>query len=102
MTNQNFYDTIRHRREELGLTQKEMADAIGVDIPMYSRIERGNRPIKSSAIARMASALKLDAGALRRLWLVEKVISVVDTEEDAVDILSLAVRNMSDRSTANI
>lgn len=98
----SFCDTIRMKREKLGLTQKELADAIGVDVPMYSRIERGNRPLKAEAIAILASLLKTDAAELRKLWIAEKIISVVNSEDDAVDILSLAAKNMSDRNISNL
>lgn len=37
---------IKQLREELNVQQRQMADAIGVDAPMYSRIERGIRPFR--------------------------------------------------------
>lgn len=102
MDNRNFHDTIRLRREELHLTQKELADAIGVDTPMYSRIERGSRPIKEEAISIIADLLKLDTTILHKLWLADKVLSVVNNEDDAADILSLAAKNITDRNISTL
>lgn len=102
MTNRNFHDIIRLRREELLMTQKELADAIGVDAPMYSRIERGSRPIKEEAISILADVLDLNARVLRKLWLADKVLSVVNNEDDAADILSLAAKNITDRNISTL
>ena len=51
---------IKQLREELNIQQRQMADAIGVDAPMYSRIERGIRPFRDEYIAPMAKILKID------------------------------------------
>ncbi|MBF1370015.1 MAG: helix-turn-helix transcriptional regulator, partial [Porphyromonadaceae bacterium] len=45
---------IKQLREELNVQQRQMADAIGVDAPMYSRIERGIRPFRDEYIEPMA------------------------------------------------
>ena len=41
-----FAHRIKTAREEKGLLQKELATALNVDVPMYSRIERGDRNAK--------------------------------------------------------
>jgi len=98
----SFTETIRLRRESLGLTQKELAEAIGVDTPMYSRIERGARPIKEECITVVASILKLDAQMLRKRWIADKVISVVDNEENAADILTFAAKSLTNDDNAEL
>lgn len=42
---------IKQLRDELNIQQRQIADAIGVDAPMYSRIERGIRPFRDEYIA---------------------------------------------------
>ncbi|MBR3856304.1 MAG: helix-turn-helix transcriptional regulator, partial [Bacteroidaceae bacterium] len=41
-----FAQRIKTAREEKGLLQKELATALNIDVPMYSRIERGKRQAK--------------------------------------------------------
>ncbi|WP_236684993.1 helix-turn-helix domain-containing protein [Sanguibacteroides justesenii] len=41
-----FAQRIKKARTEKGLLQKELAIALNIDIPMYSRIERGDRLAK--------------------------------------------------------
>ena len=75
---------IKQLREELNVQQRQMADAIGVDAPMYSRIERGIRPFRAEYIEPMAKILKVDEDELRSLWTADKIINVTKDESDSV------------------
>jgi toxin-antitoxin system, antitoxin component, xre family len=75
---------IKQLREELNVQQRQMADAIGVDAPMYSRIERGIRPFRDEYIEPMAKILKVDENELRSLWTADKIINVTKDESDSV------------------
>lgn len=92
-----FCGYIRQRREFLGLAQKEVAEALFVDVPMYSRYERGQRPLKEEHIPIIASKLKIDSTELRKMWIADKVLSVVNDEKDATDILNIVVENINDK-----
>lgn len=91
-----FGDYIRQRRELLGLAQKDIAQVLSVDVPMYSRYERGQRQIKEDHIPLLASKLELDSSELRKMWIADKVLSVVNEEQDATDILNIVVENIND------
>lgn len=95
-----FYDYIRQRREQLGLTQKDFAEALYVDVPMYSRYERGQRRLKEEHIAIIASKLNVDCSELRKMWIADKVLTVVNEEKDAADILNIAAENINDRKVS--
>ena len=75
---------IKQLREELNVQQRQMADAIGVDAPMYSRIERGIQPFRDEYIKPMAKILKVDENELRSLWTADKIINVTKDESDSV------------------
>ena len=92
----NFCEYIRQRRESLGLAQKDFDKVLSVDIPMYSRYERGQRPLKEEYIPIIASKLNLDSSELRKMWIADKVLSVVNEEENATDILNIVVENIND------
>lgn len=91
-----FCDFIRQRRESLGLSQKDIAEALIVDVPMYSRYERGQRTLKEEYIPIIASKLNVDSAELRKMWIADKVLSVVNEEKDATDILNIVVENIND------
>lgn len=54
-----FADKLRSLREYKGLPQRVVAEMLGIDIPMYSRKERGERPIHREQIAVLGCALKV-------------------------------------------
>lgn len=91
-----FCDYIRQHRESLGLSQKDIAEVLSVDVPMYSRYERGQRPLKEEHIPVIASKLNVESSDLRKMWIADKVLSVVNEEEDATDILNIVVENIND------
>ncbi len=91
-----FCDYIRQRRESLGLAQKDIAEAISVDVPMYSRYERGQRPLKEEHIPIIASKLNVDGIELRNMWIADKIYNVVSSEKDASQILDIVVDTIND------
>lgn len=91
----NFYDFIRQQRELMGLSQKDLAEALSVDVPMYSRYERGQRPLKEEHISIIASKLNVDGTLLRKMWIADKVLTVVNAEKDATDILNIVAENIN-------
>ncbi|MBR1804391.1 MAG: helix-turn-helix domain-containing protein [Muribaculaceae bacterium] len=72
-----FSEHIRLRRKELGIKQRALADAIGVDVPMYSRYEHGERHPKREQVVKLARLLKTDANELVALWLAEEAMNAI-------------------------
>lgn len=89
-----FCEFLRHRRESLGLAQKDIAEALSVDVPMYSRYERGQRSLKEKYIPLIASKLKVDSSTLRQMWIADKIFNVVHGEENAKQILDIVANNI--------
>ena len=84
-----FADRIRNQRESLKITQKEMALKLGIDPPMYSRIERGERPAKREYLEAISSALHINQHEVTNLWLADQVIKRLGTEEKAKEVLDV-------------
>ncbi|MDE6271991.1 MAG: helix-turn-helix transcriptional regulator [Muribaculaceae bacterium] len=91
-----FCEFLRHRRESLGLAQKVIAEAISVDVPMYSRYERGQRPLKEEYIPLIASKLKVSCSTLRQMWIADKIFNFVSGEENVKQILNIVADNIID------
>lgn len=64
---------LQERRKEKQLTQKQMAEAIGISEAMYSRIESGERAIQQSQIDTVAELLNANIKELRSLSLADKL-----------------------------
>lgn len=95
LTKMLFTETIKHYREEYSLTQKQLAKELGIDVPMYSRIERGERPAKREQVIKLAHIFNIDEANLLRLWVAEKVYNIVSEENDASQVLNIVVKNIN-------
>jgi transcriptional regulator with XRE-family HTH domain len=78
-----FSEKIRQLREEKKLYQKQLADALSIDKPMYCRIEKGERRAKKEQIPIIAEILQADSEELLTLWLADQVNAVVEDEHKA-------------------
>jgi transcriptional regulator with XRE-family HTH domain len=86
-----FAEKIKQLREEKQLLQRQFAAALEIDTPMYSKIERGERPVKRKQIALIAQLLQIDANELATLWLADKIIAAIGEEKElARKALSIA------------
>ena len=64
---ERFGDAVRKRREELGLTQEDLAGRAGIHRTYLSDVERGSRNISLANIERLAAALSLRISELFQL-----------------------------------
>jgi transcriptional regulator with XRE-family HTH domain len=64
---ERFGFAIKIRREELGLTQEDLADRAGIHRTYLSDVERGTRNVCLINIERVAAALSLPTSELFRL-----------------------------------
>lgn len=80
-----FGDKIKELRENRQLLQRQMAMSLGIDVPMYSRIERGERRAKREQVIILSQILDVETEDLLCLWLADKVVSVIHEESDLAD-----------------
>lgn len=77
-----FGKKIKELREKQGLLQCQLAAVLEIDTPMFSKIERGDRKAKREQVICLAQQLKVDEKELLTIWLADKVIDVLDNEND--------------------
>jgi transcriptional regulator with XRE-family HTH domain len=61
-----FGRRVRHRRDELGLSQEKLADAAGLHGTFVGQVERGQRNLTLHNILKLAAALRIDPSDLVR------------------------------------
>ena len=61
---ERFGDAVRKRREELGLTQEDLAEKAAIHRTYLSDIERGSRNVSLINIERLAAALGMHISEL--------------------------------------
>lgn len=57
-----------------------MAAVIGIDVPMFSKIERGNRRTKREHVIILAQQLNASEEELLSLWLADKIMDAIDDD----------------------
>lgn len=77
-----FGNRIKEIREEQGLLQRQLAAALEIDTPMFSKIERGDRRAKREQVIKLSELLHQDEKAMLTLWLADKFIDAVEDEPE--------------------
>ena len=91
-----FADKIRQLREDRKLLQRHLAAVLDMDTPMFSKIERGERPAKRTQVIAIAKILTTDENELLTLWLADKILDVIENETELADqALNVAIENKS-------
>ena len=90
-----FANQIKKLREENNLLQRQLASALEIDTPMYSKIERGDRLAKREQVVIIANFLSTDENELLSLWLADKVLDVLEGEKElGSKVLEIANANL--------
>lgn len=92
-----FGDKIRELRDEQDLLQRQLAAALEIDTPMFSKIERGDRRAKREQVVKLAELLHQDENEMLKLWLADKVLDALDGEEKlSIDAIEVAKNELMD------
>lgn len=92
----DLYKNIKRRREELGMSQAELAKKVGyTSRSTIARIERGDFDLSQSKIMEIAKALRIPAGELMGLDGIEVEFAPAPPEE-GFDDLVFALVNRDD------
>ncbi len=89
-----FGQFIREKREENGLYLRHVAAEIDIDTPLMSKIERGDRKIKREQISLLAGILKVKETKLLELWLLDKVVKIIENESVAINVLKMVIEDL--------
>lgn len=80
-----FGNKIKELRESRRLLQRQVAVSLGIDVPMSSRIERGERRAKREQVITLSQILEVETEDLLCLWLADRIVSVIHEEPDLAD-----------------
>lgn len=81
--------TIKSLREVKGLTLKQAADTLEVDLSMLAKIEKGQRSVSDSLFKRLADLFAVEERMLRTLSLADQVYRDVEPYDFASDALKI-------------
>ena len=91
-----FGNRIRELRDKQGVLQRQLAALLEIDTPMFSKIERGDRRAKREHVIKLAEYLHQDVKEMLTLWLADKVLDAVGTEDEiSYDAITVAQRHVT-------
>ena len=85
----HFGEKIKQLRAENGLLQRQVANQLEMDTPMFSKIERGERNAKRDQVTIISKIFNVPEEDLLSLWLADKVYDMVKDENVALKALSV-------------
>ena len=90
-----FGKRIKELRESQKLPQRVVADALEITIPLYSRVERGERTLSKSHLPKLAQVLNIEENEHLKLYLADQVALVLDGQPEIYnDVLDIAKRDI--------
>ena len=91
-----FAERIKRLREERQLLQRQLAAALEIDTPMYSKMERGDRRAKREQIPIIAEILQANEKELLSLWLADQITEVVvEDKEMSETVLNIVKKTLN-------
>lgn len=92
---------IKELRENQGLLQRHLSADLEIDTPMFSKIERGERRAKREQVLKIAELLKVDEQELLALWLADQILEITTDEQQALQALKMAEKDIKNKFTNN-
>jgi len=92
---------LKEIRDDKQFLQKDIAECLHIDTPMYSKIERGERRLKKEQITILSKFLKIKKDELQTVWLADKVSRLLENENLALNAVELVKKNIIESKNAN-
>lgn len=90
-----FTERLKQLRQGHFYTQSQVAEALGVDTPMYSRIENGTRSLKEELLQPLCKLYSIEYQILYKEWKAEKLYRYVQCDREAEAIINLVAESIS-------
>lgn len=87
---ENFGELIRNARENRGLFQRQVSEALNIDLAIICKFEKGERRPTKDQVEKFAHFFNLDLNNLNTVWLSDKIASYVLNEDNGEEALRLA------------
>lgn len=87
-------------RTERCIPSQDLAKSLGVEPPMYSRMERGTRNIKIEHLQKIAEFYQIDCNELHSLWVADKLCEFTQDLPDEVLEQAISIVN-AERGISN-
>ncbi len=84
-----FGPKIKSLRLEHGLKQRQLAELLETDKPMYSKMELGARRVRRDMIPQLAELYQVSEKELMTLWLADGVYATLKEEDEKLRLTAI-------------
>ena len=81
---------LRKLRDERGLFLRQVAALLEMDSATLSKMERGLKSVRKEHLIKLSEIYKVDEKKLVTIWLADKILYVIDSEDFAAEALEIA------------
>jgi len=85
-----FGNKLRELREQNGFVLRKVAAVLDIDTATLSKIELGDRQAKREYLPILSELYGINLQELEKLWLTDKVYSIIEKEEQGLNVLKEA------------
>lgn len=87
-------EKLKELRESKGLLQRQVAAELDVDTAYISKMENNDKPVSKSHLEALAKVYDLPESELMPFWLGEKVLHVLEGNEQSLEALKLVIKSI--------
>jgi transcriptional regulator with XRE-family HTH domain len=80
---------IKEMRLEHGLKQRQLAELLETDKPMYSKMELGARRVRRDMVPKLAELYQVSEKELMTLWLADGVYATLKEEDEQLRLTAI-------------
>lgn len=95
-------EAIIARRKEMGFTILKLSMLSGIDQALLSKYENDQRVPSETHIKSLAEHLKVEYSELRKLYVAEKIYSLLEFEDNALEIMQVAEARVEYLTSKNV
>ncbi len=89
-------EKVRKLRESHNILLRQLAAKLDMDTAMLSKMERGDRVFRKEDIEALAAIFDQSRQDLLSLWLADKIVKTVASEEYPLEALEIALKTIKD------
>lgn len=94
-------EKLKQLRESKGLLQRQIATLLDVDTAYICKMENNDKPVNRSYLSVFSKIYDVNEEELDKLWLADKLTQLVENENQALDALKLAQKDIKQKLKNN-
>ena len=97
-----FGEKLKELRLSKQLTQRQIADELGVAPSIYNRFEKNERKVKREFLSKLAVLLDIHEEDLTKYWIADQVYKLLENESNPQYVISMVAEDLTEYGIKNL